>query len=75
MTLRESNRALLGRQMLLARRRLSVPEALKRVVALQAQYAPSPYIARARLTLIRCEGVGCARQSRSSAWRAAGSGS
>lgn len=45
MTVRELNRALLARQMLLMRRRLSVPEALTRLVALQAQYAPSPYIA------------------------------
>ncbi|MDQ6778839.1 MAG: winged helix DNA-binding domain-containing protein [Actinomycetota bacterium] len=45
MTVRELNRALLGRQMLLARRRVSVPAALERLVALQAQYAPSPYIA------------------------------
>jgi Winged helix DNA-binding domain len=44
-TLRELNRALLGRQMLLARRQLSVPKALECLVALQAQYAPSPYIA------------------------------
>jgi hypothetical protein len=45
MTLRELNRALLDRQMLLARRRLPVPKALEFLVALQAQYAPSPYIA------------------------------
>jgi hypothetical protein len=45
LTLRELNRALLERQLLLAPRRLSVPRAIERVCALQAQYAPSPYIA------------------------------
>ncbi|MBA3844932.1 MAG: winged helix DNA-binding domain-containing protein [Actinobacteria bacterium] len=45
MTLRELNRALLARQMLLERRRISVTQAVSRLVALQAQYAPSPYVA------------------------------
>src|SRR5213083_876775 len=45
LTLRELNRALLERQLLLARQRLTVPRALERLCALQAQYAPSPYIA------------------------------
>jgi hypothetical protein len=36
--------ALLDRQLLLARARLSVPEALERMGGLQAQYAPSMYI-------------------------------
>jgi hypothetical protein len=44
-TLRELNRTLLLRQMLLERRRISVPNAVKRLVALQSQYAPSPYVA------------------------------
>ena len=45
LTLRELNRALLARQMLLERRRLPVVRAVGRLVALQAQYAPSPYVA------------------------------
>src|SRR5439155_810521 len=56
LTLRELNRALLERQLLLARRRLSVPGALERLCALQAQYSPSPYIALwSRLTGFRKE--------------------
>src|SRR2546422_6265417 len=45
LALRELNRALLERQMLLAPQRLTVPRAIERLCALQAQYAPSPYIA------------------------------
>ena len=45
MTLRELNRTLLLRQMLLQRERISVHDAVARLVALQAQYAPSPYVA------------------------------
>jgi hypothetical protein len=41
---RELNRALLARQLLLRRVRLSLPKALERVGGLQAQYAPSMYI-------------------------------
>jgi uncharacterized coiled-coil protein SlyX len=44
-TLRELNRTLLLRQMLLERSRLSVPKAVAKLVALQAQHAPSPYVA------------------------------
>jgi hypothetical protein len=44
-TLRELNRTLLLRQMLLRRKRMSVHDAVARLVALQAQYAPSPYVA------------------------------
>ncbi len=45
LTLRDLNRTLLLRQMLLDRRRVSVGRAVGRLVALQAQYAPSPYVA------------------------------
>lgn len=44
-SLRELNRTLLARQMLLERKRLSAERAVSRLVALQAQYAPSPYVA------------------------------
>jgi hypothetical protein len=44
-TLRRLNRTLLTRQMLLERRRITVVRAVSRLVALQAQYAPSPYVA------------------------------
>ena len=45
LTRRELNRTLLMRQLLLERRRLSVHRAVARLVALQAQYSPSPYVA------------------------------
>jgi hypothetical protein len=41
---RELNRALLARQLLLERERLTIPRALERMGGLQAQYAPSMYI-------------------------------
>jgi hypothetical protein len=44
-SLRELNRTLLARQLLLERKRLPVARAVSRLVALQAQYAPSPYVA------------------------------
>jgi hypothetical protein len=44
LTARELNRAVLARQMLLRRARLSLPRALERMGGLQAQYAPSMYI-------------------------------
>jgi len=44
LTPRELNRALLARQLLLERRRLSIPKALERMGGLQAQYAPAMYI-------------------------------
>jgi hypothetical protein len=43
--LRELNRTLLLRQLLLERRRMTVAKAVAKLVALQAQYAPSPYVA------------------------------
>jgi uncharacterized protein YcaQ len=45
LSLRELNRTLLARQMLLERRQLTIVKAVARLVALQAQYAPSPYVA------------------------------
>jgi hypothetical protein len=45
LALRELNRTLLARQLLLGRARMPVVRAVGRLVALQAQYAPSPYVA------------------------------
>jgi DNA glycosylase AlkZ-like len=45
LTLRELNRALLARQLLLKRARLPVARAIERVGALQAQWSPAPYVA------------------------------
>ncbi|HEX5014793.1 MAG TPA: winged helix DNA-binding domain-containing protein [Candidatus Limnocylindrales bacterium] len=45
LTARQLNRATLGRQGLLERQRLPIRDAVRRAVALQAQEAPSPYIA------------------------------
>lgn len=42
---RQLNRATLGRQLLLCRQRLAVPDAVRRVMALQAQEPASPYLA------------------------------
>ena len=44
LTQRELNRALLARQLLLERGRMSIPRALERVAGIQAQYAPSMYV-------------------------------
>ncbi|GAA4082527.1 winged helix DNA-binding domain-containing protein [Nonomuraea soli] len=45
LTMRQLNRATLARQLLLSREPLPVPEAVRRVAALQAQEAASPYLA------------------------------
>jgi hypothetical protein len=45
LTLRELNRALLARQMLLERQRLGVVGAIERLGGLQGQWAPAPYVA------------------------------
>lgn len=45
LTLRELNRTLLLRQLLLAPARLSPARAIERLAGLQAQFAPAPYIA------------------------------
>src|SRR4029077_11884462 len=44
-TLRQLNRTLLLRQLLLERERVTPLKAVTKLVALQAQYAPSPYVA------------------------------
>jgi hypothetical protein len=44
LTLRELNRALLARQLLLERRKLNVQQAVERICAVQAQWPQSPYI-------------------------------
>jgi hypothetical protein len=45
LSLRELNRALLARQLLLERRKLDVQKAVERICAIQAQWPQSPYIA------------------------------
>ena len=44
LTLRELNRATLARQLLLERRKLSPVAAIERLVGMQAQWAPAPYV-------------------------------
>lgn len=45
LTRRELNRALLARQLLLERKRTTLPRAVEQLAGLQAQYTPSPYLA------------------------------
>jgi hypothetical protein len=45
LTLRELNRALLARQLLLKRQKLGVVSAVESLACLQGQWAPSPYVA------------------------------
>jgi hypothetical protein len=63
---RRLNRALLARQLLLERRPMPVSEAVGRLVAIQAQYSPSPYLAlHARLARFRIADLESALANRS----------
>ena len=65
LTLRDLNRAALARQMLLAREKVGVVEAVERLAGMQAQYSPSPYIGLwARLTGFSIEDLSSALVAR-----------
>jgi hypothetical protein len=58
LTLRELNRATLARQLLLERKRLSPKAMIERLVGIQAQWPPAPYVAIwARTTSFRREAL------------------
>jgi Winged helix DNA-binding domain len=66
LTERELNRAVLARQLLLERSKLSLPKALERIGGIQAQYAPSMYVgAWSRLAGFEREGLTRALERRS----------
>jgi len=61
----ELNRALLARQLLLERKRTSVPRAVERLAGIQAQYTPSPYLSLlARVDGLRRDTLTAALQRR-----------
>jgi hypothetical protein len=58
LTLRELNRATLARQLLLDRRRLSAAAVIERLVGMQAQWPPAPYVGIwTRTTSFRAEAL------------------
>jgi hypothetical protein len=71
LTLRQLNRATLARQMLLERASLPVVTAIERLAALQAQWAPSPYLALwSRLENFEREGLWSAIEKKHTVIRA-----
>jgi hypothetical protein len=66
LTPRELNRALLARQLLLERKKISIPKALERTCGIQAQYAPAIYIGlRSRVEGLERDAVTRALERRS----------
>lgn len=65
LTRSELNRALLARQLLLARERLPLEHAVERLAGLQAQYTPAPYLAlHARLERVERDDITAALERR-----------